>query len=229
MKQIGNSVTIIAVLVCAAVLLMPLAEARPDDAGTAPGQGGPGGGDMNRMPAPPAGKAGNGNSGGDGIYRAPPHGGSDAVQGTGNSTGHAPPAGGFGNASFRPNGPGNGQGPGNMTRQVPPSGEYVNATAPGNRPDGVAGFGNTTPPQRSAGEPGDFGSMENGQGPGNMTRQAPPSGEYGNATAPGHGAGAWDGGENSGQQPDSSSRQPSKEDVIADLFSRLQGLLSGNL
>ena len=66
-----------------------------------------------------------------------------------------------------------------------------------------------------------------------MSRQAPPTGESGNATAPGYGPGAWPDDGTAGQHSDSayqpSAKQPIKEDVIADLFSRLQGLLSGNL
>ena len=80
-KMLGNSITVIAVLVCAAVLLVPMVDARDSGTTAAPGQGGPGNGNMIQMQAPPSGNTGNappqggpgtgGNAGGEGS-RAPP-------------------------------------------------------------------------------------------------------------------------------------------------------------
>ncbi|MFA4826161.1 MAG: hypothetical protein WC593_13495 [Methanoregula sp.] len=246
MKQIGNSFTVIAVLVCAAVLLVPMAQAQESAAGSAPGQGVSGNGGMNPMSNPPSGNSGtlngpggqdtgnhgnsgmDGNSGGDGTSRAPPSDGQNPGEelGTGNMTGHVPPSGGFGNATSQRNGPGFG----NMSRQGPPSEGFGNETAPGTMPGETQGFGNMTSPERPAGEFSNVTSRGDAQGMGNMTFHAPPAGDFGNSTAAGDGPGALQGSGNiTHPQPGNNENPAGQKSVTAgneDIIAQIKALLS---
>ena len=227
-KMLGNSITVIAVLVCAAVLLAPIVDARGSVASAAPGQGGPGIGTTNQMQAPPSGNTGNaptqggpgngGNSGSDDTSRAPPSIGQGAGQGLGmgNMTGRAPPSGEFGN----------------MTRQAPPSGDFGNTTAPGAMPGGIQGFGNMTPPERPTGDFGKVTPMGNGQGMGNMSFRTPPPGDFGNTTISGNGQASWQGNGNmtlpqaGNNQNPAGQKSPAAEnqDIIAQIKAMLAKL-----
>ena len=248
MKQIGKSCTVIAVLVCAAVLLVPMAEAQESAAGTAPGQGISGNGGMNLMSNSPSGNLGtsngpggqdtgnrgnrgmDGNSGGDGMSHSPPSDGQNPGQemGTGNMTGHVLPSGGFKNATSQRNGPGSG----NMSRQGPPSEGFGNATAPGSLLGETQGFGNMTPHERPVGEFGNVTARGDAQGMGNMTFHAPPAGDFGNSTVAGNGPGAWQGSGNVTHPQSGNNENPTgqksatagNEDIIAQIKALLSKL-----
>jgi hypothetical protein len=108
------------------------------------------------------------------------------------------------------------QGFGNMTR---PDDGFGNSTA-----FGMQGFGNMTPPEMPAGGFGN--STAPGTGPGSMQG-------FGNGTAPqgvpAQGPGNGNGASQSGNSNQPATNQQTKEDVIADLINRLQGLLSGKV